>query len=315
MINSHPTALVHASNIGDRTKIWQNVVVLENAIIGTDCNICAHCLIENDVIIGNRVTIKSGVYVWDGARIGDDVFIGPNVTFTNDKFPKSKIYPDQFLSIDVEKGASIGGGATILPGVRLGKECLVGAGAVVTKNVPPYAVVAGNPARIIGYKNAERSDNLRKHEGVAFSNHNQSKLNLLGEVSLHRLSLFSDIRGALSVGNFSNDIPFSPERYFIVFDVPSQQTRGEHAHRLCKQFLICVAGSVTVLADNGEERVEVVLDRPDVGLYLPEYTWGVQYKYSEDAVLLVFASHPYDDSDYIRDYNQFVMEVNNNGVI
>ena len=108
-------------------------------------------LIENDVILGDRVTVKSGVYLWNGLRIEDDVFIGPNVTFSNDLYPKSKIYPESFLMTVVKKGASIGANATILPGITLGQNCLVGAGSVVTRNVPDNAVVAGNPARILRY--------------------------------------------------------------------------------------------------------------------------------------------------------------------
>ena len=147
----HPLSDVSSEKIGDNTRIWQFSVILEQAIIGENCNICAHTLIENDVIIGNNVTIKSGVFLWDGITIEDDVFIGPNATFTNDKKPKSKQYPDHFLSTLVEKGASIGANATILPGLKIGRYSLVGAGAVVTKDVPAFSIVAGNPAKIIGY--------------------------------------------------------------------------------------------------------------------------------------------------------------------
>jgi UDP-2-acetamido-3-amino-2,3-dideoxy-glucuronate N-acetyltransferase len=149
--NIHKTADVQSTDIGIGTRIWQYVVVLPNAKIGQDVNICSHCLIENDVIIGDRVTVKSGVQLWDGLRLGDDVFIGPNVTFTNDKFPRSKVYPDSFLETRIESGASIGGGAVILPGIIVGVGAMIGAGAVVTKSVPPYAIVTGNPARIVSY--------------------------------------------------------------------------------------------------------------------------------------------------------------------
>ncbi|WP_179995974.1 acyltransferase [Acinetobacter sp. YH16051] len=147
----HPLSDVSTKNIGENTRIWQFSVILEQSIIGENCNICAHTLIENDVVIGNNVTIKSGVFLWDGIRIEDDVFIGPNATFTNDKKPKSKHYPDHFLSTLVEKGASIGANATILPGLKIGRYSLIGAGAVVTKDVPAFSIVAGNPAKIIGY--------------------------------------------------------------------------------------------------------------------------------------------------------------------
>ncbi|WP_143891478.1 acyltransferase [Tepidimonas alkaliphilus] len=146
----HATSEVQSASVGDGTRIWQYCVVLANARIGRDCNICAHVFIENDVVIGDRVTIKSGVQLWDGLRIEDDVFIGPNVTFTNDKFPRSKVYPKSFTTTVVRKGASIGGGAVILPGVVIGERAMVGAGAVVTKDVPAGAIVIGNPARIVG---------------------------------------------------------------------------------------------------------------------------------------------------------------------
>jgi UDP-2-acetamido-3-amino-2,3-dideoxy-glucuronate N-acetyltransferase len=147
----HSLSDVQSQNIGDGTSIWQFCVVLPNARIGSNCNICAQVLIENDVVIGDRVTVKSGVQLWDGLRIEDDVFIGPNVTFTNDKFPRSKQYPDSFPQTILRKGASIGGGAVILPNITIGKAAMIGAGAVVTRSVPDQAVVIGNPARIIGY--------------------------------------------------------------------------------------------------------------------------------------------------------------------
>ena len=147
----HPLADVKSQKIGQKTKIWQFSVVLQNAMIGENCNICAHTLIENDVIIGNNVTIKSGVYVWDGITLEDNVFIGPCVAFTNDKKPRSKQYPEKFPQTIVEMGASIGANATILPGIRIGQNALIGAGAVVTKDVPANAIVVGNPAIIKGY--------------------------------------------------------------------------------------------------------------------------------------------------------------------
>jgi UDP-2-acetamido-3-amino-2,3-dideoxy-glucuronate N-acetyltransferase len=145
----HPSADVQSVNIGNGTRIWQFVVVLPGAEIGQECNICSHCLIENDVVIGNRVTVKSGVQLWDGIRLGDDVHIGPNVTFTNDKYPKSRNSGFRCLETWVDDGASIGGGSTILPGIRIGAGATVGAGSVVTKDVPPGVTVVGNPAKIL----------------------------------------------------------------------------------------------------------------------------------------------------------------------
>jgi UDP-2-acetamido-3-amino-2,3-dideoxy-glucuronate N-acetyltransferase len=150
---SHEQALVEpGAQIGERTRIWAFAHVLSGAKIGADCNICDNVFIENDVQVGDRVTIKCGVQLWDGLRVADDVFIGPNATFTNDIFPRSKQYPEKFLQTRIHAGASIGANATILAGVTIGEKAMVGAGAVVTKDVPAYAVVVGNPARIIRYE-------------------------------------------------------------------------------------------------------------------------------------------------------------------
>lgn len=145
----HTSADVQATDIGSGSRIWQFSVVLAGAKIGQDCNICSHCFIENDVLVGDRVTVKCGVQLWDGLRIGNDVFIGPNVTFTNDKYPKSGNKDFQCLNTWVDDGVSIGGGATILPGVRIGAYATIGAGSVVTTDVPAGATVVGNPARVI----------------------------------------------------------------------------------------------------------------------------------------------------------------------
>jgi UDP-2-acetamido-3-amino-2,3-dideoxy-glucuronate N-acetyltransferase len=303
----HPTADVQSAAIGAGSRIWQYCVVLPGARIGDDVNLCAHCLVENDVSIGDRVTVKSGVYLWDGVRLEDDVFIGPNVTFTNDKYPRSKQYPEKFLETRVCKGASVGAGAVLLPGIVIGTGAMVGAGAVVTGSVPPYAIVVGSPARITGY--VENSATMSRASSAAQSMTippSKEVVDLgVGAATLHRMKMVSDIRGALSVGDFERGVPFAPKRYFLVFNVPSEKTRGEHAHRTCKQFLICVKGRCAVVVDDGTSRCEVALDSPDIGLYLPPMTWGIQYKYSHDAVLLVFASHAYDAQDYIRDYSEF----------
>lgn len=153
--NIHPLSDVQSQSIGEGTRIWQFSVVLAGARIGLNCNICAQVFIENDVVIGDNVTIKNGVQLWDGLRVGNDVFIGPNVTFANDKYPKSKNTNFKLLTTRIEAGASIGGGATILPGVYIGAGATVGAGAVVTKDVTPGATVIGNPARVLEKPNRE----------------------------------------------------------------------------------------------------------------------------------------------------------------
>lgn len=142
----HSTADVQNTNVPESTRVWQFVVILPDAIIGENCNICSHCFIENDVVIGNNVTIKCGVYLWDGITIEDNVQIGPNVTFTNDKYPRAK-QPFELQKILIKKNASIGAGSVILGGVTIGENALIGAGSVVTKDVPDNELWLGNPAR------------------------------------------------------------------------------------------------------------------------------------------------------------------------
>ena len=299
----HPSALCESSQIGEGTRVWAFAHVLPGARIGRDCNVCDHVFVENDVIVGDRVTLKCGVQLWDGLRLEDDVFVGPNATFTNDIFPRSKQYPAAFGQTIVRKGASIGANATILPGITIGARAMIGAGAVVTRSVPPNAVVVGNPAKIVGY--VDTPDHVPADVAPAQATEPVRATSVHG-VTLHQLKTVADMRGSLSVGEFGSDIPFEVKRYFLVFDVPSVEIRGEHAHRSCRQFLIAVKGSVHVVADDGRGREQFVLDKPGIGLYLPPMTWGIQYRYSPDAVLLVLASQHYDSADYVRDYDEFL---------
>lgn len=299
----HPQALCESESVGDGTRIWAFAHVLPGAVIGEDCNICDHVFIENDVIVGNRVTIKSGVQLWDGVRLSDDVFVGPNATFTNDPFPRSKQTPPSFLATDVGRGASIGANATILPGVRIGRQAMVGAGTVVTRDVPPNAVVLGNPGRIAGYVDAH--DTWHKPSAGA-TDPVRPQMSSVKGVELRYTNHAQDLRGSLVAVNHGIDLPFRARRSFAVFGVPTKDVRGEHAHKVCQQFLVCVSGSVNCVVDDGRERDEFVLDHPRVGLLMPAMVWGTQYNYSSDAVLLVYASHEYDPDDYIRDYDDFL---------
>ncbi len=301
----HPQGICESENVGEGTRVWAFAHVLPGARIGADCNICDQVFVENDVVIGDRVTIKCGVQVWDGVSLADDVFVGPNVTFTNDPMPRSKIYPEKFATTVVAQGASLGGGSVILPGVRIGRSAMVGAGAVVTKDVPANAIVVGNPARIVGYVDTtpERAEIAELAGGAAGELPNVR----VPGVKLRQIRRAMDLRGSLVAADFSSDLPFVPRRAFTVFDVPTKDVRGEHAHHECEQFLLCLVGSVTCVVDNGQMRQEFRLDRPDTGLYIPPMMWGTQYNYSPDAVLLVFASHEYDARDYIRDYDEFLL--------
>ena len=297
----HELARCESARIGEGSRIWAFAHVLPQAIVGRDCNLCDHVFLENDVIVGDRVTIKSGVQLWDGLRVGDDVFIGPNVSFANDPFPRSKRRPAEFVRTTIGPGASIGAGATILPGVVIGRRAMVGAGAVVTRDVPAFSIVVGNPARIAGYVDAQDQRVSRGSPSGAAA----PPAGVRG-VRLHALFTGGDLRGRVAVAEQGSLLPFIPRRIFMVYDVPSLEVRGEHAHRVCEQFLICVAGQVTVAVDDGHFRDEYLLDSPGLGLYVPSMVWAVQYRYTADAVLVVAASHAYDPDDYIRDYRQFL---------
>lgn len=303
----HEKGLCESTEVGGGTRIWAFAHVLEGARIGADCNICDGVFVEGGAVVGDRVTVKCGVQLWDGIELGDDVFVGPNATFTNDPMPRSRQWLDEYPRTVVRDGASIGANATILPGVEIGVGAMVGAGAVVTRSVPPHAIVVGNPARIKGYTGS--AGGTPEATPVTLGKEGIESLGVNG-VHLQRSREFEDLRGALTAGEMPGDgIPFTARRWFLVYNVPSREVRGEHAHRECHQFLVCVSGRVSVAVDDGVNRAEVLLDSPALGLYVPPLVWASEYRYEDDAVLLVLASHPYDPDDYIRDYESFLCHV------
>lgn len=302
----HPQAIIEAgAAIGARSRVWAFAHLLSGARVGVDCNLCDHVFVEGGVKIGDRVTLKSGVYLWNGVHIEDDVFIGPNATFANDKFPRSGRHLTAYPTLLVKHGASIGANATLLPGVTIGAGAMVGAGAVVTRDVPPHAIVQGNPARITGYVSTARVA-ASAHEGTLAA----TQLAFAG-AALIPVRTFGDMRGNLAAAEFPKDLPFVPQRFFTVFDVPSREVRGEHAHKTLEQFLVCLRGACSVILDNGTERTEVLLDSVAVGLHIRPMIWATQYLYSPDAMLLVLASAPYDPDDYIRNYDDYIAAVAN----
>lgn len=298
----HPQSIVETNKVGLRTKIWAFAHILPGARLGADCNICDGVFVENDVRIGDRVTIKCGVQIWDGITLEDDVFIGPNATFCNDKFPRSKKYLPKYHRTVVRAGASIGANATILPGVTIGPNAMVGAGAVVTHNVPANAIVVGNPAYIRGYADSTPvSAATRLPDGKTGA---CGLLKVKG-VKIYNLPVITDLRGSLVVGEIGKWLPFESKRFFTILDVPNREVRGEHAHRKLHQFLICLKGECSLVVDDNIHREEIVLNSPRIGVHLPPMVWGIQYKFSRDAVLFVLASDQYDPDDYIRDYDEY----------
>jgi UDP-2-acetamido-3-amino-2,3-dideoxy-glucuronate N-acetyltransferase len=301
---AHDTAIVESKAIGARTRIWAFVHVLPGARIGSDCNICDHVFIENEVVVGERVTVKCGVQLWDGVKIEDDVFIGPNVTFTNDLRPRSRQWQNVYRTTLVRRGASIGANATILPGITIGQNAMIGAGAVVTRPVPPNAVVVGNPARIMSYTGLDRTN--REQRVKPQTRAPKGEVCPIDGVTFDFMPVIHDLRGNLTAREIGKGLPFAPKRYFIISDVPTKEVRGEHAHRTCHQLLVSLYGEVACVVDDGMNRAEYILDTPEKALYIPPMIWATQYKYSKDCVLLVLASHEYDPADYIREYDEYL---------
>lgn len=299
----HPNSICESETIGDDTRLWAFTHVLPGAKIGSDCNICDFVFIENNVSVGDRVTIKSGVQLWDGIRIEDDVFIGPNVTFTNDKSPRSKVHLDQYPVTKIERGASIGANSTILPGITIGQGCMVGAGSVVTRSLPPFTVAYGNPARIQGYIESGFTNSSLIQDLGTPTNPSRS---LPGGSKMKTLNESLDTRGSLMAIDFKDFPAFKVQRVFYIYNVPAHNVRGEHAHKNCSQFLIALNGSVKILLDDGKSRALVTLNSSGEGLLIPPMVWGTQFQFSPGTILAVLASHPYDPLDYIQSYTEFI---------
>lgn len=263
-------------------------------ILGEGCSIAAGATLGPGVRIGRSVRVGEGAVIVNTV-IGDDCEIGPGSILQGDADTALRIEP----KVVVMAGSVVSAPVVIATGAALQP------GAVVNRDVPPHAIVTGNPAQIIGYDTVSPvSDASMTGEGSKHGQRAVQETRVRG-VTIHHFPKILDLRGNLTVGEFGRTAPFEPKRYFLVFGVPNAEIRGEHAHRECKQFLICTHGRCSVLADDGHQREEFLLDDPSIGLYLPPLTWGVQYKYSPDAVLLVFASHFYDSAEYIRSYQEF----------
>ena len=259
--------------MSDKTNVHP-LAICESSSIGNGTSIEAFAYVEKNVRLGDRATVSSGAQLLDGVQVDDDAIIGAN--------------------------------ATVLAGVTIGRRAVVGAGAVITRDVPANAKVIGNPAHIVGYADELPMEATPIAPADKRSGHDRRLAAFPAGVKVIDTPVHTDLRGSLAACDFAADLAFTPKRSFVVFAVPSEHVRGEHAHRQCWQYLSCMAGSITVHLDDGHNRAVVVLDRPGLGLVIPPMVWASQLNSTSDAMLLVLASHSYDANDYIRDYTEFL---------
>jgi acetyltransferase-like isoleucine patch superfamily enzyme/dTDP-4-dehydrorhamnose 3,5-epimerase-like enzyme len=305
-MNIHNSAICDSGPASGAFEVGAFSRIEAGAQIGNNCVIEDHVTIETGAVLGHGCVIARGAYVSGQSVLEDNVYIGPHAVLTNRRFPRATVQPGETVEpIRIEQSCSVGAGAVILPGLRLGRSSMVGAGAVVTLNVPPYAVVVGNPGRIVGYdRHAGVHMTSRKPDPQVPPQHAAG--DTIEGVRLFRLRSYRDARGSLIPVELDRDLPFRPARVFLVYGAADTRIRGEHAHRECHQVLVCLHGSVNVFTDNGIARHEFTLQSPDEALWLKPGIWASQHHFSPDARLLVYASHPYSDADYVRDYETFL---------
>jgi UDP-2-acetamido-3-amino-2,3-dideoxy-glucuronate N-acetyltransferase len=298
-----PSANFEGDSLGAGSRVLAYARVTPGAVIGRDCVVSDHAALVGAVTLEDEVTVQTGAQLLGEVRIEHGVTVGPGAVVGAEP---ARGDSDK-REIVVRRFAAIGANATVLPGVAVGRRSVVEPGAVVTESVPANAIVSGNPATIIAYVDAGHeaaAEDIVLPRPLADA---VTETRVRG-VSLHRLISARDLRGSLTAAEFLG-LPFAPRRLFTVYDVPSESVRGAHAHRECAQFLMCLTGAVSCLIDDGSVREEVRLDSPDLGLHIPPMIWGTQWRYTRDAVLLVLASHPYDADDYIREYEEFLEEL------
>ena len=293
--------------IGARALIGDGASIREQCRIGDDCLISRCVTVNYNVQIGDRTRIMDNTHITGNMRIGSDCFISLCVGTTNDNaIGKLPYDPERVRGPIVEDGAAIGAGATILPALTIGRNSIVGAGSVVTGNVQANAIVTGSPARVTGYVEMTKAATKRYAFDASDAGQPSASSTSVAGVTVHQLRFVEDMRGNLSVGEFAREIPFVARRFFSIFDVPGSRVRGEHALKACDQFIICLKGRASVVIDDGTKREEVLLDRPNIGVYIPAMIWTTFYKFSPDAILLVFASTYYQHTEYIRDYQEYL---------
>lgn len=250
---------------------------------------------------GARCAVGPQAFVAEGCILEDDVTVGARATL----MPPSREDGLQVTDLLIRSGVRIGAGAVVSGASVIERGARIEAGAVVTADVPPYAIVAGNPAFVVGYVSPPSGGGPGAVEHIQVPQE-PGTTELIGGASVIRFPDAADLRGSLTFGEVGGLLPFEVRRFFCVYDVPSRSIRGEHSHRTLHELLIAASGSVRVSLTDGKRRCEILLESPNVGLYLPPLIWSTQYSYSRTAVLLVLCSDPYDPSSYIRSYDEFL---------
>jgi UDP-2-acetamido-3-amino-2,3-dideoxy-glucuronate N-acetyltransferase len=293
---THPSALIENSNIADGCAIGPHSVLRNGIRLAENCSIGDCVVLDGPLDLGKQVIIDAHCFLRGPATIGEAVRFGPQACMSS-----SNGEP-----VIIKHSVLIGSNATISGPLVIAEYAIIEPGAVVTKNVPANAVVAGNPAKIVRYQRAVSAPVIWREP---VSSEAVIPTAVRG-VTLHQLPVVEDLRGNLTFGEIERHVPFAVKRYFLTFDVASEEARGEHAHRTLHQFLLCVHGRVHIVADDGRNGQEFILDRPNLALHLPPLVWGVQYHFSPGSVLLVLCSDFYDPEDYIRDYADFLSLAN-----
>lgn len=271
----------------------------------TELLVGAGAVVPDDFVHGAGCSVGQNAFIGPGCRVGDSVKIEARATVVAPEPSPDDGGP----GLMVQSGASIGAGAVVCGAAVIGRGARVEPGAVVTIDVPPNAVVAGNPAYVTGYVSPPAGGSRGRPVEMVHAPSTTGTVALPSGASVTRFPDVADLRGRLTFAELEGQLPFPVDRFFLVYGVPSQELRGEHAHRRCHQLIVAVAGAVSVLTDNGFDREEVRLNEPTVGVHIPPMVWGVQFRHTPDAVLMVLASDRYDNDDYIRDYDEFIREV------
>ena len=292
---THATALVETETVGAGSRVLAFARIAAGAEIGENCTVHDHAFLDAGVTLDADVSVGAGARLLGTLRLGRGAIVGPNAVLG-----RSDAASD---GIVVGREVRIGANVTVLPGFTIGRGAVVEAGSVVHGDVPAHAIVSGSPARIVGY--VDTLPELTEPEVLDLSAIEKPTAAGVPGVVLHPLTSARDLRGSLAAVEFA-DLPFPPRRVFAVYGVPNESVRGAHAHRTCGQLLVCVSGEVSCVADDGVARQELRLTSPRIGLHIPPMIWSMQYRYTADAVLVVFAELPYDPDDYIRDYEEFL---------